>query len=137
MKKLFCTAMCLLMALCLTACKDSNKSQPIELVSRTLDSEHEFAIVDGEGNEWLNGDDVKNVLVMYKEGENRYLEFRFTKDGAKKFKKAVKKNKNGTLSITLDGEVVASPVVANEKNSSYAKFTDSYDTLIDCFNKLT
>ena len=139
MKKLLCLIICLLIPFCFAACKDSGENEPvpIELISRTLNDEHEFAIVDDNGEEWITNDDVEKVSVIYKEGEDRYLELHFTKDGAKKFKKAVKKSKDGTLSITLDGESIASPIVANEKNPEYAKFSDKYEVVIDCFNKIT
>lgn len=139
MKKLLCVILCLLIPFCFAACKDSGKNEPvpIELISRALNAEHEFAIVDDSGEEWITNEDVEKVFVIYKEGEDRYLELHFTKSGVKKFKKAVKKNKDGILSITLDGESIASPIVANEKNSEYAKFSDKYEVVIDCFNKIT
>lgn len=142
MKKLLCIIICILTAFCFVGCKDADEAisdEPplIELMARSLSSEYEFAIVDEEDAVWLENADVSSVLVMYKKGQNRYLELRFTEEGTKKFKKAVKKNKNGTLSITLDGEVLVSGVLANEETPEYAKLTGVYEDVIGWFNKLT
>lgn len=142
MKKILCIIICILTAFCFVGCKDADEAlsdEPplIELMARTLSSEYEFAIVDEDGTVWLENDDVTSVLVMYKKGQNRYLELRFNEEGAEKFKKAIKKNKKGTLSITLDGEVLASPVLANEENAEYAKLTGIYEDVVGWFNKLT
>lgn len=142
MKKFLCIIICILTAFCFVGCKQaeepvSNEPPLFELMERTLTDEYKFAIVDDKGTVWLENADVKSVLIMYKKGQNRYLELRFTEDGTEKFKKAVKKNKKGTLSITLDGEVLASPVLANEETPEYAKLTGIYDDVVGWFNKLT
>ena len=142
MKKLLCIIMCIFAALCFVGCKDKDKDLPaepplVELMARTLSEEHEFAIVDDKGTVWLENDDVTSVLVMYKKGQNRYLELRFTEEGTKTFKKAIKKAKNGTLSITLDGEVLVSTVTANQETPEYARADSVYEDVIGWFNKLT
>lgn len=142
MKKLLCIIICILTAFCFVGCKkadeaDSAEPPIFELMARGLTDEYDFAIVDEEGTVWLENADVSAVLVMFKKGQNRYLELRFTEDGTEKFKKAIKKNKKGTLSITLDGEVLASPVLANEENPDYAKLTGIYEDVVGWFNKLT
>lgn len=145
MKKFLCIIFCLLMAFSFVGCKKNAEElssaavEPIkvELMSRSLTSEYKFAIVDEEGTVWLENADVSSVLIMYKKGENRYLELRFTKEGTRKFKKAVRKNKNGTLSITLDGEVLASPVTANTENPEYARVDNVYEEVVGWFNSLT
>lgn len=144
MKKLLCIIICLLTAFCFVGCKKNVAEEPIsdepplvELMARTLTDEYDFAIVDDDGTVWLENSDVSSVLIMYKKGQNRYLELRFTQDGVEKFKNAVKKNKNGTLSITLDGEILASPVLANEENPEYARLNSAYENVIGWFNTLT
>lgn len=142
MKKILCIIICILTAFCFVGCKDADEAlsdEPplIELMARTLSSEYEFAIVDDEGTVWLENDDVTSVLVMYQKGQNRYLELRFTEDGAKAFKKAIKKAPNGTLSITLDGEVLVSTVTANQETPEYARADSVYEDVIGWFNKLT
>lgn len=144
MKKILCIIFCLLMAFSFVGCKKgveelSSTIEPIkvELMSRSLTDEYKFAIVDDEGTVWLENADVSSVLIMYKKGQNRYLELRFTKEGTSKFKKAVRKNKKGTLSITLDGEVLASPVTANEETPEYARVDSVYEDVIGWFNTLT
>ncbi len=137
MKKLLCIAMCLLVALCFVGCKDKaeeNEPPLMELMSRSLSAEHEFAIVDEDNNVVLKNADVKSVLIMYKKGQNRYLELRFTDEGGKKFKKAARK---GNLSITLDGENITSNITANEENNEYAKITGIYEEIIGYFNEIT
>lgn len=142
MKKLLCIIMCILAVLCFVGCKDKDEAvtvEPplVELMARTLSDEHEFAIVDDKGTVWLENDDVTAVLVMYKKGQNRYLELRFTEEGAKTFKKAIKKAKSGTLSITLDGEVLVPTVTANQETPEYARADSVYEDVIGWFNKLT
>ncbi len=142
MKKLLCIIICILTAFCFVGCKDagdtlSDEPPLVELMARTLSDEYNFTIVDDTGTVWLENADVKSVLVMYKKGQNRYLELRFTEEGAKKFKKAVKANKKGTLSIALDGEVLASPVTANQENPEYARVDSVYEDVIGWFNELT
>ncbi len=137
MKKLLCIVLCLLTAVCFVGCKDkTDENEPplMELMSRSLSDEHEFAIVDEENTVVLKNADVKSVLVMYKKGQNRYLELRFTNEGGKKFKKAAKK---GNLSITLDGKSITSNISANEEISEYAKITGTYEEIIGYFNEMT
>lgn len=142
MKKLLCIIICILTAICFVGCKDkgealSDEPPLIELMAKSLSEENEFALVDDEGTVWLENEDVTSVLIMYKKGQNRYLELRFTKEGAKSFKQAVRKNKNGTLSITLNGEVLASPITANQENPEYARADSIYEDVIGWFNELT
>lgn len=142
MKKLLCIIMCILTAFCFVGCKDkdeglSDEPPLIELMARTLTDEFDFAIVDDKGTVWLENDDVAQVLVMYKKGQNRYLELRFTEEGAKTFKKAVKKTKDGALSITVDGEVLVPAVTANQETPEYARADSIYEDVIGWFNKLT
>ena len=142
MKKLLCIIICILTAFCFVGCKDkgeplSDEPPLVELMARALSDENEFAIVDEKGTVWLENDDVTSVVIMYKRGQNRYLELRFTKEGAKSFKQAVRKTKNGTLNIMLNGELLACDVTANQENPEYARVDSKYEEVIDWFNKLT
>lgn len=153
MKKLLCIIICLLIPLCFVGCKDSGETlsetplasnpssksyeKTLELTTRTITDAHDFAIVDDSDMVWLTNDDVQDVLVIYEKGKDRYLELRFTEDGSKKFKKAVKKAKDSTLKIMLDGEVLVPSVVANAEKSEYAKADGAYEDVINWFNKLT
>ena len=137
MKKLICIVLCLLTAICFVGCKEETQENQLtlmELMSRSLSAEHEFAIVDEENTVVIKNEDVESVLIMYKRMQNRYLELRFTEEGAKKFKKAAKKS---DLSITLDGKVLTSNVIANEENKEYAKIDGTYEEIIGYFNEMT
>ena len=48
-----------------------------------------------------------------------------------------KNNKNGTLNIMLNGELLACDVTANQENPEYARVDSKYEEVIDWFNKLT
>lgn len=141
MKKLLCIIICIILtALCFVGCKekaDDNEPPLMELMSRSLSDENEFALIDSNGKVWLKNDDVVSVLIMYKKGENRYLELRFTKDGTKRFKQAVKKNKKATLSITLNGEELIPLVTANQETPKYARVDSTYEDVVGWFNELT
>lgn len=143
MKRVLCVFLCLLTAFCFVGCKKqteqlSEKEPPtIELMSRAVTDDYKVAMVDGEGTVWLENADIKSVLIMFKNGENRYLELRFTEDGEKKFKNAVRKNKKGNLSITIDGEALVPTVTANEKTPEYARADSHYDDVVHWFNELT
>lgn len=140
MKKVLCIVICMLTAFCFVGCKEeAQESAPIliELMSKTPTDEYDFAIVDDKGTVWIENSDVSSVHIMYKKGQNRYLELRFTEEGTKKFKKAVKMNKKGILSIMVDGEILVSPVTVNEENSEYAIADSVYEDVIGWFNKLT
>ena len=114
---------------------DEPTTLPLELMNRTLDEEYDFALV-GEGNTaLLTGADVDCVCVMYKNGENRYLEIRFTEEGAEKFEDAI--DDYDELEITLDGEILTGGVIANPDEPTKAKLIEDYDTIMQWFNKLT
>ncbi len=138
-KKLLCIIMCILLAFCFIGCKEAQEVQeepPMDLMQKKLSGDYEFAMIGEDGTELLQGDDVTSVHIIYKKGENRYLEIRFTKDGAKKFEDAIEDNDEG-LSITLDGEVFVSGVMANEDTPERAKLTGDYKTIMGWFNKIT
>lgn len=141
-KKLLCiiiaaaVVLCSAIIVCVVFCgEDEPVATSIELAHRTLDNLREIAMV-GEDNEvLLTNDDVDSVYIMYKNGENRYLEIRFTEDGAEKFEDAM--DDNDKLTVTLDGEVFIENVKANEDTPERAKVVGNYDTLMQYFNQLT
>ena len=143
MKKLLCIIIiCILAVTGLAGCKDvidegSGEYYILELTENKISDEKEFAITDEKGTVWLENTDVDKVLVVFEKSKNRYLELRLTDDGAKKFKKALKKNKDGVLSITLGGEVLASPVVADDAEENSVIVTGEYEDVISWFNILT
>ena len=142
MKKLLCIIICILAVTGLAGCKDvidegSGEYYILELTENKISDEKEFAITDEKGTVWLENTDVDKVLVVFEKSKNRYLELRLTDDGAKKFKKALKKNKDSVLSITLGGEVLASPVVADDAEENSIIVTGEYEYVISWFNSLT
>lgn len=143
MKKLLCIIIiCILAVTGLASCKDvidegSGEYYILELTENKISDEKEFAITDEKGTVWLENTDVDKVLVVFEKSKNRYLELRLTDDGAKKFKKALKKNKDSVLSITLGGEVLASPVVADDAEENSVIVTGEYEDVISWFNILT
>lgn len=133
---------CVFLAFSCVGCKKSEKSETsgptmVELMEKELTDEYDFAIVNDEGTVLLENEDVSKLFVMYKKGQHRYLELRFTEEGTEKFKKAIKENKRNKLSIMLDGEVFVTPVIANEDTPEYAKITGTYDEIMTYFNKMT
>ena len=140
MKRFLCTLICLLLALTFVACgeKDtvSDEFRILELAEKQLLSDIEFKVVDGEGTVWLENQDIEKVLVTYQEEKNRYLELRLTNDGLKKFKKGLK-NKDTVLSITIDGEVLTSPVILDDIEENSAIVLGEYEDVMYWFNTIT
>ena len=141
-KKLLCITLCVAVILScalFVSCGEEEvveKTPTVELMSRTLDANHEFALVGEDDTELLDGKDVTSVSIVYKSGENRYLEIHFTEKGQEKFEDAIDDNEQG-LTITFDGEVLASGVLANPDYPERAKLTGKYADIIQLFNKLT
>ena len=109
-------------------------SPPKELATRTLDTEREFALI-GDGEKVITAGDVEAVYIMHIKDENRYLEIRFTEEGAEKFQDAI--DDYESLSIMLDGEILVEGVVANIYYPQRARLDGSYATLMGYFNELT
>lgn len=144
MKKLLCFIICILTALFCVGCKKNSESEivsiaemGIDLITKDICDSYEFTIVDDNGTVWVEHQDMKEAGIVYKEGQNRYLEIRFTQSGAKKFRDAIKETQDGTLSLMMDGEVLASPILANEIIADYAKITGPYSDVAHWFNMLT
>ena len=137
MKKIVGIIICALMAFCFVGCVEEVKEDPpMELMGKTITDEYEFAIIGNEDTEPITAKDVQGVYIIYKKGQNRYLEIRFTEDGVDKFEDAIDDNENG-LSITLDGEVLVSGLIANEEEPERAKLIGDYETIMKYFNKIT
>ncbi len=142
MKKLFCIMLCLLSAFCFSGCKDaadngSGEYYILELTENKIPDEAQFKITDDDGTVWLENGDVDKVLVVFEKDKNRYLELKLTRGGAKKFKKALKHNKDGVLSIMLGDEKLASPVIADDAEDDSAIVLGEYEDVISWFNRLT
>ncbi len=140
MKKWLCIIICLITAFCFAGCKeevDPNEPPLVELIAKSITDKHEITIVDDEGTVWLKNEDISSVCIMFKNGQNRYLELRFTEDGEEKFEDAIDESKDGIVSIKLDGEVLVKKVTANEKTPEYARADSKYEDVIGWFNELT
>lgn len=140
MKRFLCILICLLLSMTFVACgeKDtaSDEFRILELAEKQLLSDIDFKVVDNEGTVWLENQDIENVLVTYQKDKNRYLELRLTKDGIKNFKEALK-NKDTVLSITVDGEVLTSPVILDDIEENSAIVLGEYEDVMKWFNAIT
>lgn len=139
MKKWLCIIFCLMTAFCFAGCKEADPNEPplVELMVRNVTNKREITIVDDEGTVRLKNEDISSVCIMFRNGENRYLELRFTEEGEGKFEDAIDESKDGSVSIKVDGEVVVEKLAANEKTPEYARADSKYEDVIDWFNKLT
>ncbi len=115
---------------------DGGEYKILELTEKTIPEDYDFAVVDAEGNVVLTNADVHKVLVVFEKSKDRYLELRLTDEGAAKFKKAANK-KNAMLSITLAGETIASPVIADDVEENSAIVLGEYEDVMDWFNAIT
>lgn len=140
MKRFLCILICLLLSMTFVACgeKDtaSDEFRILELAEKQLLSDIDFKVVDNEGTVWLENQDIEKVLVTYQKDKNRYLELRLTKDGIKNFKEALK-NKDTVLSITVDGEVLTSPVILDDIEENSAIVLGEYEDVMKWFNAIT
>lgn len=109
--------------------------KPLELIYSTLDETNKFALIGDDDEIMLTNKDVEGVSIMYPKGGNRYLEIRFTEEGKEKFEDAI--DDYDELTITLDGKVLTSGVVANEYEPEKAKIIGEYKVLIGYFNEMT
>lgn len=141
MKKLLCILMVLLIPLCFIGCRDigdegSGEFRILELAENKIPNERNFTVIDKNNNVVLTNVDVEKVLVVFEKSKDRYLELRLTKDGAKKFKKAFNK-KDSVLSIALDGNVIASPVIRDDVEENSIIVLGDYEDVMDWFNAIT
>lgn len=141
MKKIITMCLCICFVFVLSACRDfgdtgSGEFRILELTENKIPEERDFAVVDKGGNTILENEDVEKVLVVFEKSKDRYLELRLTKEGAKKFKKAARK-KDAELSITLNGEKLASPVIPDEAEDNSAIVLGEYEDVMDWFNQIT
>jgi len=140
MKKLFCLMLCIGLCFSFVGCgrvgDHSGEYRILELTENKIPDDREFAVVDKDGDEILTNADVEKVLVVFEKSKDRYLELRLTKDGAKKLKKALKP-KDAELSITLSGEKIAGPVIADDVEVNSAIVLGEYEDVMDWFNAIT
>ncbi len=141
MKKIISIILCLGLIFCFTGCREigdegSGEYRILELTEKRIPDERQFAVVDNHGNTVLNNADVEKVLVVFEKSKDRYLELRLTNDGAKKFKKALRQ-KGSVLTITLGGESLVSPVVADDVEKNSAIVLGEYEDVMDWFNAIT
>lgn len=138
-KRILCVIFTLLfVCVASVGCAEEEKEEkipPRELMVKSINEECDFALIDKEKKEILTEDDVESVCVMYPKGGNRYLEIRFTEDGAEKFEDAIEENKK--LSAKLGGKVITDNVVANEEYPQRAKIDAAYETFMKWFNEMT
>ncbi len=140
MKRLICVFMCLMFAISLVACGAGDTSS--ELIYRVLtepkeiSSDIKFRIVDKNGETCIKSDDVDSVFVTYHEEKRRYLEICLTDEGAEKFKKAAKK-RDAELSIEVDGEILASSVIADDEKENSVIVLGEYEDVMNWFNTIT
>lgn len=147
MKKLLCVIFSILMVACTAGCNEASERLSgegflgefviLELTEKKLDDDIEFSIVDENGKDWLENADVDTVFVSYEKNKDRYLELRLTDDGIKKFKKAQRANKEGVLSIAIDGEKIASPVIKDDIDDNSVIVKGEYKEIMNYFNALT
>lgn len=141
MKKILCIIVCLIALIAFAGCREaedngSGEFYILELTENKIPDEKQFAITDADGNTVLDNNDVEKVLVVFEKSKDRYLELRLTKDGAKKFKNALK-SEDAVLSITLAGKQIASPVIADDAEDNSAIVLGEYEDVMDWFNKIT
>lgn len=141
MKKLFCLILCLTALFCCCGCSNlldegSGEYKILELTENKIPDDREFSVVDNNGNTVLINQDVDKVMVVFEKSKDRYLELRLTDEGAKKFKSALKQ-KDTVLTITIDGEKLASPVIADDAEDKSAIVLGEYKEVMSWFNKIT
>lgn len=142
MKKLLCIIVLMLTVLSLVGCNEAGEGLSgefliLELTEKELDDDIAFSIIDESGKVWLENADVDTVFVSYEKSKDRYLELRLTDDGIKKFKKAQKANKEGDLSIAIDGEKIASPVIKDDIDDNSVIIKGEYVDVMHWFNSIT
>ncbi len=141
MKKIISICLCICFVFALSACRDlgdtgSGEFRILELTENVIPDDRDFSVVDKSGTVILENEDIEKVLVVFEKSKDRYLELRLTKEGAKNFKKAARK-KDAELSIMLNGQKLASPVIPDEAEDNSAIVLGEYEDVIDWFNQLT
>ena len=94
---------------------------------------------DEDGNVLLNSSDIEMVYVKFSEDNNYFIEFAFTKTGAKKFETATRENVGKTISICVDNEVIIAPLIPAviSDDSVILSSASSYEELSALFEQLT
>ncbi len=140
MKKIFCLFVCVLLTMTFVACGDSDtvsdEFRILELAEKQLLDDIDFKIIDQDGNVCLENQDIESVLVTYQKEKNRYLELSLTKEGLKEFKKALK-HKDAVLTMTVNGEKLASPIILDDIEEKSAIILGEYEDVMKWFNAIT
>lgn len=104
---------------------------------KTINEDIDFAIVDETGKVWLKAKHIERVLVAFEKTKDRWLELRLTDDGLDIFEDAL--DESEMLSIRVDGEIIASPVVLEEfEQKSAVIYGKKYmEEIMPWFNLLT
>lgn len=141
MKKIFCVLLCLGLIFCFIGCKElgdqgSGEFRILELTEKKIPDFKVVTIVDANDNVVLDNADIEKVLVVFEKSKDRYLELRLNDEGTKKFKKALKQ-KDVVLSLTLNQEKIASPVVADDAEENSAIILGEYEDVMLWFNSIT
>lgn len=94
---------------------------------------------DEDGNVLLDNSDIEMVYVKFSEYNNYFIEFAFTKTGAKKFETATSENVGKTISICVDNKVIIAPTVPATitDDSVILSSAKSYEELSALFEQLT
>ena len=94
---------------------------------------------DEDGNVLLDNNDIEMVYVKFSEYNNYFIEFAFTKTGAKKFETATSENVGKTISICVDNKVIIAPTVPATitDDSVILSSAKSYEELSALFEQLT
>ncbi|MBQ7107324.1 MAG: hypothetical protein IJN93_07430 [Clostridia bacterium] len=104
-----------------------------------LNSDVTVEFMDEDGNVLLHNSDIEMVYVKFSEYNNYFIEFAFTKSGAKKFETATSENVGKTISICVDNKVISAPIVPATitDDSVILSSTKSYEELSTMFEQLT
>lgn len=94
---------------------------------------------DEDGNVLLDNSDIEMVYVKFSEYNNYFIEFAFTKTGAKKFETATSENIGKPISICVDNKVIIAPTVPATitDDSVILSSAKSYEELSALFEQLT
>lgn len=104
-----------------------------------LNSDVTVEFMDEDGNVLLHNSDIEMVYVKFSEYNNYFIEFAFTKSGAKKFETATSENVGKTISICVDNKVISAPIAPATitDDSVILSSTKSYEELSTMFEQLT
>ncbi len=82
---------------------------------------------DMSGKTVMTGSDLKDAKAQVSQNNQAVVSLEFTPEGGKKFGEITARNVGKQISITLDGEVLTSPVVQEAITGGHAQITGSRD----------